>query len=148
MNFEAELRNGCFCAHLKSDTKEGVIAEMVDALVAQGRLQDREAAIRAVMARECTMSTGMQHGVALPHGKTAAVGKMVTVLALKKEGLDFGALDGQPSRIFVMTISPVNVTGPHLQYLGAISRILSCPAVRDQLMTAANAEEIIRALTE
>ena len=148
MNFEDELKNSCFLLQLQSNTKEGIIAEMVDALFSAGRIKNREGTVRAVLEREKKMSTGMQHGIAVPHGKTDAVDRLVTALALKKEGVDFNAMDGQPSRIFIMTISPVNRTGPHMQYLAEISRLLSCPAVRDQLLLAQTPEEAIRVLTE
>jgi fructose-specific phosphotransferase system IIA component len=148
MTFEEALQNSCVCVDLQSTTKEGVIAEMVDCLVAAGRIQNRQAAIDAVMRRERTMSTGMQHGVAIPHGKTETVDHLVTMLALKREGVDFKAVDGHPSHIFVMTLSPVSQAGPHLQFLAAIGRLLSCVAVRTDLLASATREDVVRILLE
>lgn len=147
MNFRKVLTNGCFCLNLKSDTKKGIIEEMVDMLFAAGKIKDREAALNAVLDRERKMSTGMQFGVAIPHGKTNTVEDLVTVLALKKEGVEFSSLDGKPSTIFVMTISPSNQTGPHMQYLTEISKLLNVPSIRERLLAAASEEDVLKLLT-
>ena len=148
IDFKKVLAGGSVSLHLESDAKEGIIEEMIDLMVKDGKVQDREDAVRAVMEREQKMSTGMQHGVAVPHGKTLTVDYLVTAFALKKEGMDFAALDGEPSRIFVMTISSPLRTGPHVQYLSEIGRLLSCPAVRDKMLEANSREEIISLLSE
>lgn len=147
MDFASVLRDGCFSLNLESDTKEGIIGEMVDLMVADGKIDNREETVQAILRREEKMSTGMQHGVALPHGKTASVKGLVTAFALKREGIDFNALDGQPSRIFVMTVSSVYTTGPHVKYLAEISRMLNCPAVRDKLIEADTVAQVIELLT-
>lgn len=147
MNFKEVLANGCFCVALKADTKRGVLEEMVDLLVACGKVKDRDAVLSAVIERERRMSTGIQHGVAIPHGKTDAVDSLTTVFALKKEGIDFSALDAKPSYIFVMTISPLSQTGPHMQYLTDISRLLTNSSIRERLLAAGTVDEIIAILT-
>ena len=147
INFRQTLENGCFCLDLRSATKDEVIAEMVDLLVVAGQLKDREGALHAVLEREARMSTGMQHGVAVPHGKTASVDRLVTAFALKKAGVDFQALDRQPCRIFVMTISPINRTGPHIQYLSAISKFLDSPVIREKLLAATSVHEVLEILS-
>ncbi|MBA4388505.1 MAG: PTS sucrose transporter subunit IIABC [Verrucomicrobia bacterium] len=148
MNFKKVLCNGCFCLNLVSNTKRGIIEEMVDMLFKAGKLPDREAALHGVLERERKMSTGMQYGVAIPHGKTNTVDGLVTAFALKKEGINFDALDGQPSRIFIMTISSANRTGPHMQYLTEISKVLNTPAIRERLMNVQSVDEVIALLTD
>ena len=132
---------------LKSDTKEGIIGEMIDMMMASGRLKDRAAAVKAVIEREQKMSTGMQHGIAIPHGKTDTVDTLVTAFALKKSGVNFGSLDGQPSNIFVMTVSPTHRTGPHIQFLAEMSQLLNNAARRQKLLEAQNPAEVIELLT-
>ena len=148
MNFKKVLTNGCFCVNLKGETKKAIIEEMIDLLVAANKIPDREAALNAVLERERKMSTGMQHGVAIPHGKTNSVADLVTVLALKKEGVDFASLDGKPSAIFVLTLSPLNQTGPHMQYLTEISKLLNSSSRRTQLLAAGTEEEVVKILTD
>ncbi|MBN1557753.1 MAG: PTS sugar transporter subunit IIA [Lentisphaerae bacterium] len=147
-NFRKALEDSCFALHLKGDGKEAIIGEMIDLLVEAGRLPDREAALRAVLERERKMSTGMQHGVAIPHGKTDTVAHMVTAFGLKQEGADFDAVDRRPSKIFVMTVSPVCEAGPHMRYLAEMGKVLNRPSVRKRLLQARSKEDVIRILTE
>jgi PTS system nitrogen regulatory IIA component len=149
MDFKTVLRGGCYRLELRGTTKQEIIHEMVDMLVEGGKLppEHREQVLMAILDRERKMSTGVQHGVAIPHGKTEVVGDLLTAVALKREGVDFGALDGQPSRIFVMTVSSVLRTGPHLQYLAEISKLLNVPSVRDRMINAASVAELLQILT-
>ncbi len=146
MSFKKIFKNGSFRVELSGNTKNEIIEEMIDMLVADGKIKDRQKALDAVRKRENKMSTGMQHGIAIPHGKTDAVDNLTVALALKKEGVDFCALDGKPSRIFIMTISPVDRTGPHISYLSDISKLLNSPETRERLLQARNEEEIKRIL--
>jgi len=147
MDFSAILRDGSISVHLQGDTKDAIIEEMIDLMVQNGKLTDKQAALSAVLERERKMSTGMQFGVAIPHGKTPAVDTLLTAFALKKEGVDFDSLDGEPARIFVMTVSPTNRTGPHIQFLAEISKVLTKPSVRERLLECETVEDIIGALT-
>jgi PTS system nitrogen regulatory IIA component len=149
VNFTETFRRGAFIMDVKGQNKKAVITEMIDALVTTGKLSadKREAAINAVMERERRMSTGMQSGVAIPHGKSPLLTDFVTAFGIKKEGVDFGSQDGQLCRIFVMTLSSASQIGPHMQYLAEISKCLSLPKVRQRLMEAATAEEVIGILT-
>jgi len=132
---------------LKSSSKNGVIEELIDLLVQAGRLRDREAALRAILEREQKVSTGMENGIAIPHGKTDSVDSLVVCLGLKREGIDFASLDGQPAQIFILTLSPSNRTGPHIQFLAEITRILSETAAREGILKARSAEEVIDLLS-
>ena len=142
MEFQEALKQSCLSSHLKGETKDAIIVEMIDMLDAAGRLPDRDAALAAVFDRESKMSTGMQYGVAIPHGKTDSVDALVAAVALKPEGVDFAALDGVPSQIFVMTVSPVADTGPHIQYLSEISKLLNQPVLRQSLLEAKTEAEM------
>lgn len=148
MNFNRAIKDTCFAVNLQATTKAGLIEEMVDLLVAAGKLTERQAALNCVLERERKMSTGMQHGVAIPHGKSHTVDGLVTAFGLKKEGIEFGSQDGQPSTIFVMTISSPNRTGPHMEYLAEISKLLSNQAIRQKVLEANSAQDIIRLLTD
>jgi len=130
---------------LKSTTKTGVIEEILDLLIAAGKIrkENRAEVLNALLVRENKMSTGMQHGIAIPHAKTDAVEDLVAALAIKKEGIDFDALDGKPSHIFIMTISPVKRTGPHIQFLAEISRKLNQPSIREKLLLTQTKDEIL-----
>ena len=146
MNLKKPLTVETICLDMKGATKEQILSEMVDLLMASGHIRDRDAVLRAINDREKRMSTGMQNGIAIPHGKTDSVDCLVAALGIKRGGVDFGALDGQPSTIFVMTVSPDSRTGPHIQFLAEVSRPLNDASVRSKLLSAATREEVLHLL--
>ena len=145
-SFECSLRKSCFCPCLKGHDKAGVITELVDELARNGLVGDRDGVLAAVLAREADMSTGMQTGIALPHGKHPSVAGLVSVLGLSPDGVDFDSLDGEPSRIFVMTVSPLHTVGPHLRFLAAVGKLLGRAGVREAVLAATEKASLLRAL--
>ena len=112
---------------LKGTSKKEIIEELVQVLVLAGDLkpENKAKAIENLLERESVMSTGMQNGVALPHAKTEAVDHLVCGIGVHKEGVDFKSLDNQPSKIFVIVLTPKNNPGTYLQFVASISQILS-----------------------
>lgn len=147
MNLKKILSPDAVWVDLKADTKDGILEEMVDRLVAAGKIKDREAVLTAVREREAKMSTGMQNGVAIPHGKTDAVKSLVAAVGLQKAGVNFDSMDGAPCTIFILTLSPVKRAGPHMQFLAEISRLISQPAERDKLLACTTHGQIYDLLT-
>lgn len=146
MNLRKALSKDTIALELKSADKNSIIEELIDLLVAAGKITDRKAALKVVMDREKKISTGMQNGIAIPHAKSEKIDCLVAALGIKKEGVDFGSLDGQPSRIFVLTISPAKRAGPHIQFLAEISRVLNNDVSRERILNAASKEEMIEIL--
>ena len=146
MNVKKPLTVETISLDLQGATKEDILAEMVELLTASGHIRDREAVLKAILEREKRMSTGMQNGIAIPHGKTDSVDCLVAALGIKRGGVDFGALDSNPSNIFVMTVSPDSRTGPHIQFLAEISRPLNDASVRAKLLAATSREEVLHLL--
>ena len=149
-SLRTRLEHSSFAPLLKSRTKREVMAELADLLVADGAVaaENRDAILTALVEREGKMSTGMQLGVAIPHAKTSAVKGLVTAVALSPEGVDFESLDGQPSRIFVVTVSPPSDVGTHIRFLADISRQLSSEHVRAKLLEAKTGTEMVAALCD
>ncbi|MBN1649407.1 MAG: PTS sugar transporter subunit IIA [Spirochaetales bacterium] len=143
MNLRKILTADVIQIGLKAKDKSGVIEELVDLLMKSGKVTDRAAALECILDRESKMSTGIQFGIAIPHGKSDVVEEMVACIAVEKKGIDFEALDAQPSTIFIMTISPEHKTGPHVQFLAEISQLLKEQESRDRILNAQTAEEII-----
>ncbi len=130
---------------LKGKNKEEIITEMVDFLAKNGQITDKVEILAAVMEREKLSSTGMQDGIALPHAKVNnSVNRLITLIGIKKEGIDFEAFDGLESNIFVLMLSPKNA--PHLQFMAAISKILSVKEARDAILEATTSPEIWQTL--
>ena len=132
---------------MAAETKEEAIRELVGILETGGVLPDPEEALRVVYEREKVMSTGMERGIAIPHGKTDTVDSLHVAFAVKPEGIDFDCADGEPARILIVTISPASRSGPHIRFMAEISRLLQDTGLRDRVLAAASPEEIVRLLT-
>jgi PTS system nitrogen regulatory IIA component len=148
MNLKKALSTETITLELTSTSKSEVIEEMVDLLLAAGRIKDRKAALKAIVDREKKMSTGMQNGIAIPHGKSDSVDGLVAALGISKNGIDFESMDQQPARIFIMTLSPVNRTGPHIQFLAEISRLLNSPEAQERVLNATTKEELLEIIVD
>lgn len=147
MNLKKLLTTESILPQLEAESKEDVIAQMINHLVRTGKIADRDSALQAVLDRESKMSTGMQNGIAIPHGKTDSVDELIVVVGISKEGIEFAAIDGQPCHIFIMTLSPENRAGPHIQFLAEISKVLGNEKLRDDLKSTSSTEEILALLT-
>jgi fructose-specific phosphotransferase system IIA component len=136
----------CITLDLKGTTKEEILVELVQMLAFKGKITDYEVALQNVLQREEIVSTGMEHGVALPHAKTDGAEKTVVAVGIKTDGVDFQSVDGEKSRIFILTISPLKQHNQHLQFLASISSVLKDPAVRESLVNAPSVDEVERIL--
>ncbi len=140
------LQPTCVKVPLEGKDKKSVIIELVDLLDANGVLLDRDKALDAVLVREQTKSTGIGSGIAIPHGKCAAVKELVMAIGLTSEPLDFESVDGKPVRIIFLLISPADQTGPHIQALAKISRLMLDDEFKQELEGANSAEEVCQLL--
>jgi PTS system nitrogen regulatory IIA component len=148
MNLKTVLTRDTVSLHLKGTTKEAIINELLEILLKAGKIKDRQAALESVMDRERKMSTGMKHGIAIPHGKTSAVSDLVACIGIADAPVDFDSLDHEPCRIFIMTLSPVDKTGPHLQFLAEISLLFKSAEKRAEILASPSSEEVLKILTE
>ena len=126
-------------------TKTEVIDALLDLLCSTGEVNDRDRAREDVLANERRSSTGMQHGVAIPHAKSAAVDHLLAGVVVARRPVDFGSLDGKPCRIFVMTLSPPDQSGPHLQFLAEIGRLMKHRRAREAVLSASTPGELLAA---
>jgi fructose-specific phosphotransferase system IIA component len=133
---------------LQGTDKKSVIAELVDLLDANGLLLDRNAALDAVMTREQTRSTGIGAGIAIPHGKCKAVKELVMALGVAAQPIDFESVDGKPVKIVILLVSPTDKTGPHIQALARISRLMLDEKFKNALEKAHSAEQLYELLTD
>ncbi|MDI6794603.1 MAG: PTS sugar transporter subunit IIA [bacterium] len=133
--------------NLSASDKDGVLAELIDILVKAGKITERENALSAIMKREELMSTGIGHGVAIPHAKSDAVKELVSAFGCSQDGIDFQSLDGEPAYIFFLLLSPADeATGFHIKALARISRLLKHKYFREVLRKAQTPEEVLSLL--
>jgi fructose-specific phosphotransferase system IIA component len=142
------LQPDCLKVPLTGSDKESAIAELVDLLEAADVLQDRNAVLNAVLTREKTRSTGIGSGIAIPHGKCSAVKELVMAVGIAKEPIDFQSVDGNPVKIILLLVSPADQTGPHIQALARISRVMLDDNFKKKLENAESVEEAERLLKE
>ena len=150
MKFTDFIRPNAIIISLKSTKKEDVIREMVKALQeADGVPEDElESVIEAVMKREELGSTGIGHGVAVPHAKHASVESLAGLVAVSADCVDFDSLDREPVQLFFMIVSPVDRPGEHLRALEHITRKLKDDSFVRSLKQARSPEEAYGALQE
>ena len=148
MNLKSVLTKETINLHLKGTTKQEIIDELLDVLVAAHKIEDRPAAYAAIMDREIKMSTGMKHGIAIPHGKSPTIENLVACIGISEKPVDFDSLDNEPCRIFIMTLSPVEKTGPHLQFLAEVSLLFKSSEKRQEILNAKTPEEVLKILVE
>ena len=132
---------------LESQNKDDLLRELVDVAAGPGA-PDREDLLRAVREREAVLSTGIGHGVAIPHGKSSAVNDLRMAAGRSAEPVDFDALDGEPVSLFFLLVGPESAAGPHIKALSRISRLVRKDEVREKLVGARDAAEFLDALRE
>jgi fructose-specific phosphotransferase system IIA component len=140
------LQLDCIKVPVESRDKEAVITELVDLLDANGLLLDRDIALEAVLIRERTQSTGTGAGIAIPHGKCNAVRELVIAIGIAHEPIDFNSIDGKPVTIIILLVSPADQTGPHIQALATISRLMLNEEFRQQLEKVTSSDEVYELL--
>ncbi len=139
---EKGINKNCIIMALKAKDKEGVIRELIGAIAAQGLLLNQDQCIKDVLERESVVSTCFQNGIALPHGRTDGVDRLVAAIGIKKDGYSFDALDGNPSKIFVLCLSPKNSDGPHIEFIASVGTVLAKADNVEKILNAQTPEEV------
>ena len=142
------LNKNCISCDLKGSTKDEILNEMVTLLIQSGNVTNREQVISALKEREAAGSTGLEKGIAIPHTKTNGVTEPVVAIGIKKDGVDFNAMDGNPSQIFVMLVAPIDGTNPLMRAMAAFSGALMREEVRNALLEANSAGQVVEILKE
>lgn len=128
---------------LESKDKPDVLRELVGVLKRAGRIEDFDAVLLAVQDREDKQSTGLQEGIAVPHGKTPAVSSLQLAIGIAPEGIDFHSLDGKPARLFFLLVGSPDQSGPHVQALADVARLAQSKAFCRALIDARDAEQVV-----
>ena len=138
------LTPGSIKVPIESTEKTAVIKELVELLGAEGLVKDTALLLDCVLERERTRSTGIGQGLAVPHGKCAAVEKLIMAIGKPARPIDFDSKDGKPVNFVVLLASPPDQTGPHIQALARVSRLMLMEDFRSALSRAETAEDVYR----
>ena len=127
--------------YLRQTSKESLLREMVDLLLAGRSGEDRHEALREVKLREDIGSTGIGAGVAIPHAKPTFCDGLMACLGIAEDPVPFDAIDGQPVRIFVLVLGPREQAGLHLRFLARVARLLKKRERREALLACTDADQ-------
>ena len=141
------LKKDAILPDLESGDKKGAIEELA-APVVQMTGVDRTELVDVLMARERLGSTGIGGGIGIPHGKLRGLDALQLSFGLSKKGINFDSMDGKPTHIFFLLITPENSTGLHLKLLAQISKILKNDPFKEKLMNAVDADDLYRIIGE
>ncbi len=133
---------------MESTGKDQALAELVDVIAAAGMLKDKNEVLNAVIERESQQSTGLGEGIAVPHARTSSVDNVVLCIGVAPGGIDFDALDGQPSSLFFMILAPSDKAGAHIEVLSEIAKLTRSRAFCRLLRGARSVEEILELFAE
>jgi PTS system fructose-specific IIC component/PTS system nitrogen regulatory IIA component len=136
---------------LESKDKDEVFEELVDHYCHADKTDKRKSILDALWGREVKMSTGIQKGIAIPHGTTDAVETASGVLGISRKGIDYDSLDGDPVYLLFMLIAPQKDTETHMQMLRRLAALLENPQFYSELQSQKDpksAHKIIRKYEE
>ena len=142
------IREDLVLPELRHTAKLDVIEELADHLARHHEGLDKASLVKVLIEREKLASTAIGEGVAIPHGKLDAVGKLIACVGRARNGVDFDSIDGQPTFIFFVLVAPENSTGIHLKALARISRLFKDPEFRTRLMAADGTKEMFRVIAD
>ena len=113
---------------MEAEDKDEAFEELVSCYCRVNHAQGREEILKALREREAKMSTGIQKGIAIPHGRTNAVDSIKGVLGISRKGIDYDSLDGEPVYLLFMIITPHDNSEAELLVLKRLAELLDNPA--------------------
>ncbi len=131
---------------LAAKNKKDAITELVQVLADAKDVKDANVLLSSVLEREATRTTGIGNGLAIPHGKCAGVDHLVVAIGKPETPIDFDSIDKRPVNLIVLLASPPDQTGPHIQALARISRLMNVEGFRQAMRVATNAQQILDAV--
>jgi PTS system fructose-specific IIC component/PTS system nitrogen regulatory IIA component len=112
---------------LEAEDKDEAFEELADVFCQVSQLKIRKEILEAVRNRERKMSTGIQKGIAVPHGRIASIDKVYGILGISRQGIDYEALDDMPVYLLFMILAPQTESELHLRVLKRLSEMLENP---------------------
>ncbi len=141
------LQRDSILVDLQARDKKGVLEEL-SLPVARLAEVSPEDLVRVLLDRERLGSTGIGGGIGIPHGKLKELKSLVLGFGLSRKGVDFESMDGRPTHIFFLLVTPENSTGLHLKLLARISKILKNDPIKERLLKADNPDEVMSIIRE
>ncbi|MBI5560198.1 MAG: PTS sugar transporter subunit IIA [Deltaproteobacteria bacterium] len=142
------LTKGRIIPELDAREKHGVLDELSSHLARTVDGLDKGKLLELLLERERLGSTGIGHGVAIPHAKIKGIDEVVVSFGRSKKGVDFASMDSKPVHLFFLIVAPENSTVAHLKMLAGVSQILKDNGLRERLVWASDEDDIYRMIVE
>lgn len=140
------IREEAILPSLKAHSKKQVLQDLSERAASLSGLEARDI-FETVIAREKLGSTGIGHGIAIPHGKLGGVTRIQGVFARLAKPIDFESLDDQPVDLVFLLIAPEGSGADHLKALSKIARLLRDPRTVDELRASRDASSLHHLMT-
>ena len=128
--------------NLESSDKDELFEEMVEAVVAAHPEVDRAQAVEALRERESKMSTGIMHGIAVPHGNCVSAKDVVGAIGISHAGIDYDSLDKAPVNLVFLVLCNPEQPEMHLSVLKELASVLQNPGFVADVMEKKTAQEV------
>lgn len=146
MRLATILAPGCVVLDLHGGSKRGALAQLAALIAGQCSDIDATDLLEALVKREEASSTAIADGIAIPHAKVQHGSTVVSCFGRSRLGIDFESVDGRPTQLFFVLVSPACDPSLHVQWLAHIAGLLGNPAVRKALLDATTVEEVFEVL--
>ena len=120
---------------------------MLETIDSHSHLRDKALCSQDLLEREQEMSTYQGDGIAMPHARTTGTDKFISAIGIKPEGIQYDDDPDSRAQIFILSLCPRYESGPYLQFIAQIAKILSDKGKRQELISAPNAQEVKEILT-
>lgn len=131
---------------LGGENKEEVLSALVKVMADQGTIAKPGTLFDSLMEREALGSTGIGHGVAIPHARSKEITQPVVVFGRTELDVNFDSIDGKAARIFFLLVAPENGENEHLHLLAKIARFMRDAVIREKLLAFQSPAEILELL--
>ena len=134
--------------NLDATSKQQVLEELTGQLEQAGKLVDRQAFLKDILARESQSTTGIGEGIAIPHAKSVAVKVPAIAFGRSEPGLDYESLDGQPAHLFFMIAATEGANDDHLEAMSRLATFLMDEKFRSRILAASSKQQVLQAITD
>ena len=136
-----------FIPDLKAKTKDEALEEMVNVLADHTELKDKRLIMEMLKRRENLGSTGIGHGIAIPHGRSLSIKEMSVIFAKSSDGIPFNSIDSKPVNLVFMIVAPPHESSQnYLPFLGKLVEILKEESNREQFARCESFDQLIDVL--
>ena len=140
------IAENCVVPSLKANNKPDALKELTHLLFERKKLKNVGPALDQIMARETTESTGIGHGIAVPHARVSGLKSLICAVGRVPEGLEFNAVDKRPVHLIFLICYPPTQQTTYLNFVATLAKLLRDEANRKSILTADGAAEMFQSI--